>query len=72
MCDPTFHTFTSDAGNQAEPSRLSAVIAPIPTVHVVPSISAQYIPSTSHSEQLYGTTSNGVATPFEVVRTLDT
>ena len=44
-----FSTFTSDAGIKAEPSRLSAVIAPIPTVHVVPLISSPYIPSILHS-----------------------
>ena len=64
-----FSTFTSDAGIKAEPSRLSAVIAPIPTVYVVPSISSLYIPSVLHSERLYGKTSNGIAMPFEVVRT---
>ena len=35
---------------KAEPSLLSAVIAPISTVVVVPLISTPYIPSTSHNE----------------------
>ena len=64
-----FSSGTSDAGIKAEPSRLSAVIAPIPTVHVVPLISSPYIPSILHSERIYGMTSNGIAMPFEVVRT---
>ena len=54
-----FSTFTSDAGIKAEPSHLSAVIAQKLTVHVVPLISSPYIPSTFHSERMYGTTSNG-------------
>ena len=45
-----FSTFTSDAGIKAVPSRLSAVIALISTVVVIPLILAPYIPSTLHSE----------------------
>ena len=39
LLDLPFSTFTSDAGIKAEPSLLSAVIAPKPTVLIVPLIS---------------------------------
>ena len=45
-----FSIFTSDAGIDAEPSRLSAVIALLSTVLVVPLIWTPYIPPTSHNE----------------------
>ena len=62
-------TFTSEAGIKDEPFRLSAVISQKPMVLVVLLILTPYIPSIFHSERMYRMTSNGVATPFEVVWT---
>ena len=61
-----FSSFTSDAGINAVPSRLSTVIAPTPTVLVVPLISAPYIPSNLHSELLYGTNIARFSVPSDI------
>ena len=47
-----------------EPSLLSAVIAPLSTVIVVPLISTPYIPPPSHNKSFAVWVVNGVATPF--------